>query len=597
MRLWLRVALAVIVVSVASLLLTGIAAIRIAGETATSTAERAQERDAAAVASSVDRWLDDRQATLRGWAQTFPLGDYDQARRAGLTRAVLSAIPSAVVVTLVDETGAPVVPPAYFSDPPPGAIGGDPLRAERLQDALPVSAALLGEMAVGDPFVDEGRPTVPIAVVASEDPVLILGAEIALEVAADLDAQSDGDRAVVLLDRHGNVLGDPEPATLDRLLDPRSLRTLLGTVASVAYEREGSAVQGALAPVGETGWSVVVLEPADVALEGPRRIRRLLPAVVGAAMLLATLLALVLARTVTDPIARLRDSALALAEGRLGVTTEVARSDEVGELARAFDHMSTRLRENQDEIRRQRAAIESFNEDLQREVDAATSDLRQAQRQLVRSGQLAAVAQIGAGLAHELNNPLTAVLGMTQLLRARRPPEAWDEDLAALEAEAQRCREVVDTLLRLSDHDATDQVAEARIDDILEDALSAVRPIFQQREVGITTGPPDGSTVGVARGPASQALAQLLTGLAAGLPRGATLAIGLHQAPAHLAIRLLPSSPVELASDDWMASGIDVWVARQTLDRLGAELVEPTDPDAPWQVLLLHPSADDRKRD
>ena len=66
MRLWLRVALVVAVVSVAALLLTGIVAIRVAGETATVTAERAQERDAAAVAMSVQRWVADREATLRG---------------------------------------------------------------------------------------------------------------------------------------------------------------------------------------------------------------------------------------------------------------------------------------------------------------------------------------------------------------------------------------------------------------------------------------------------------------------------------------------------------------------------------------------------
>ncbi|MCB9669319.1 MAG: HAMP domain-containing protein [Alphaproteobacteria bacterium] len=588
MRLWLRVALVVAVVSVAALLLTGIVAIRVAGETATVTAERAQERDAAAVAMSVQRWVADREATLRGWAQTFPLGDYDEARREGLTRAVLSAIPSAVVVTLVDEDGQEVVVPAHFTEEtvPPGALAATPSRAARLRGSLPVTEAVARETAVGEPFTGDGLPSVPIAVVASSDPILVLGAELALDIVQELEGQSSREHAVALLDRHGEVLGADPRGHVDRLLERGLVRSVLGTVASITYERQGMVVQGAVAPVGETGWTVVVLEPADVALEGPRRIRRLLPVVVGAAMVLAVLLALVLARTVTDPIARLRDHALALADGRLGITTEVARSDEVGELARAFNHLSMRLRENQDEIRQQREAIESFNQDLQREVEAATAHLREAQEQLVRSGQLAAVAQIGAGLAHELNNPLTAVLGLAQILRARTGDPALAEDLQALEQEALRCREVVDALLKLADDQPATQDSHADLRAILEDVVTAVRPTFARRGVGLSTGAYDAVDVRIGHGPAAQALVQLMSGLAAGLPSGARLAVGTEVVDGLAIVRLVPSAPVELASDDWMASGVDVWVARQTLDRLGADLVEPLEPDAPWLVRL-----------
>ncbi len=585
MKLWLRVAAVVAVVSVTSLMLTGVFAIRIAGETATRIAERAQERDAAAVAASVERWLADRRATLRGWAQTFPLGEVDDARRAGLTRAVLSAIPSAVVVALVDEDGQAVVPPAYFdvSNAPSGALVADEARARRLLEALPISTAWVEESAVGRPFVQDPLPSVPIAVVASEDPPLLLGAEIALDVVAELRARSSADHAVVLLDREGRVIDASPPPQLVHLLDVELIRALLGTVSSVAYRRDGILVQGALAPVAETGWTVVVLEPADVALEGPRRIRRLLPVVIGAVMVLAIVLAVVLARTITQPIARLRDQAMALAEGRLGVTTEVHRTDEVGELARAFNHMSERLRAHQEEIRAQREAIESFNLELQRRVEEATAELREAQEQLVRSGQLAAVAQITAGLAHELNNPLTAVFGLAQLLRSRDVPPEIEADLAMLEQEARRCREVVDTLLKIAGQGDADDRGPASLGAILDDVASLVAPGFGQRGVALRCGERPDLEVMVGRRSAAQALSQLLTGIASGLPRGASIGVTVHVEQRHAVVHLAPSQAVE-AGDAWMASGIDVWVARQTLDRLGAELVEPLEPDAPWRV-------------
>lgn len=584
MRLWLRVALVTAVVSIASLLLTGVVAMRVAGEAATNTALRAQERDASAVAASVDRWLRDRKSTLLGWALAFPLAELDGPRRTGLVRGVLGAIPSAVVVTIVDGDGQAVVESAYFTagSAPPGAIAGSPERAERLVRALPVTAALgsASGAAIGSPYRVGSRPMVPVAVVASVDPPLLLGVELSLDIVEEFAARSDPDRVVALLDDRGQRLSDDSP-----LLQPRMLTALLGTVASITYDVGGVTLQGAVAPVPSTGWSVVVLEPAAVALEGPRRIRFLLPFVVGGAMALAVLLGLVLGRTVTQPIARLQRSVLAVAEGRLGVRAEVAGPGEVVELARSFNHMSARLLDNQEEIERQRAAIEAFNQDLQSEIESATRDLRGAQAQLVRSGQLAAVAQIAAGLAHELNNPLTAVLGLTQLLSARTLPADLHADLADLEREALRCREVVDALLRLS-VDGQMEADSCVLTELLDEVFSLVDARFTQRGVDLQRASPLDVSVALPRTPTAHALAQLLDGLAAGLPGDSRVNVTTTLDGEVVVVNIQPSIPVAVSSDDWMASGIEVWVARQTLDRLGADLVEPLEDHAPWVVRL-----------
>lgn len=571
MRLWQRVALVVGVVSVTSLLFSGIIAAVVAERSAIQTADLAQERDVIAVAGSVDRWLKSQADFLTGWALAFDLPNLDPTRQTGLTRAILAAMPSTEIVVLLDGDGQPVTEAVAL----PGDV--EPTLLEGFVDALPVTEA----MARPEGFA-YGRPTgdltVPIVVVASSDPPLLVGAALRLEVAAELEARTSDVHAVILVDEEGSpVVGAGHP-----LLDLPLLEPVLGNVAhSIAYDAPSGPVRGAGAPVGSTGWTVILLESEQLALEGATRIRRLLPAIVGVAIVLALLMGLFLARSVTDPIARLRDSALTLAEGRFGTTTEIDRSDEVGELARAFDHLSRNLAANQQEILRQREEIEAFNQQLQDRVAEATEDLRAAQTQLVRAGQLAAVAQLGAGLAHELNNPLTAVLGLTQMLRRTTSDPGRQEDLQMLEREALRCRGVVDAMVRMAD---VEEQGPAALRTVFADARGAIGASVGQRGVVLTWGEIPEVEVGAGPGRALRALVQLVSALVAGLPTGAELGIEAEAMQDFVMVRFVPSVPIGVERDDWMASGLDLWLARQALDQLGAELIEPIDPGDPWQV-------------
>ena len=75
--------------------------------------------------------------------------------------------------------------------------------------------------------------------------------------------------------------------------------------------------------------------------------------------------------------------------------------------------------------------------------------LKQATRQQVgRSEQLASVGRLAAGVAHEINNPLTGVLAFADLLREKENMDAQDrEDLELIIRETKRAREIVKGLL------------------------------------------------------------------------------------------------------------------------------------------------------
>jgi signal transduction histidine kinase len=66
----------------------------------------------------------------------------------------------------------------------------------------------------------------------------------------------------------------------------------------------------------------------------------------------------------------------------------------------------------------------------------------------VRSQKLASIGQVAAGVAHELNNPLSVILGYTKLLRANPGPHA--DDLGIIESETRQCQRIVAELLDLA---------------------------------------------------------------------------------------------------------------------------------------------------
>lgn len=96
-------------------------------------------------------------------------------------------------------------------------------------------------------------------------------------------------------------------------------------------------------------------------------------------------------------------------------------------------------------------AIFIRNARLYQELEDRVEAQRLAEERLVRSAKLAAVGEMAAAVAHELNNPLTTVTGFTELILETLPKDSPEfEDLSLVLQEAQRSRSVVRRLLDFS---------------------------------------------------------------------------------------------------------------------------------------------------
>jgi len=117
-----------------------------------------------------------------------------------------------------------------------------------------------------------------------------------------------------------------------------------------------------------------------------------------------------LGRTVVKPVRRLVDEVRGVAQGDLSRSVLAEGPAEIAELASSFNAMTASLLTSRQQTE---ATIESLH--------AANAELRKTQDALVRSEKLASVGHLAAGMAHELGNPLAAVLGYLELLQSDLP--------------------------------------------------------------------------------------------------------------------------------------------------------------------------------
>jgi two-component system NtrC family sensor kinase len=157
---------------------------------------------------------------------------------------------------------------------------------------------------------------------------------------------------------------------------------------------------------------------------------------------------------VAKPVAQLLEATNIVAAGDLEHQLAVRRNDELGLLQRSFNEMTRRL------------AV--------------------ARRQLYQSDRLASIGRLAAGVAHEINNPLTGVLVNSSFLH-RRAAEGSEErkDLETIVHETKRCREIVKGLLDFS-RQAPMSRAMVDINSVIERALRIVDNQLLVKNVQVT---------------------------------------------------------------------------------------------------------------
>ncbi len=198
---------------------------------------------------------------------------------------------------------------------------------------------------------------------------------------------------------------------------------------------------------------------------------------------------------ITHPIRRIHSVVQAVKAGKRQRIGMMDTQDEFSELAEQFDTMLDLLEERNRQI--QQAAdvlehkVESRTQSLQnktRELEEHIRLLQATRAQLITKEKLAALGELTAGIAHEINNPAAVILGNMDLLQATLGEHAADveEEIELIIQQVYRIRALVNNLLQYSrPGEYTQSMSPLDINQVVQDTLLLVRHTLEKQNLEV----------------------------------------------------------------------------------------------------------------
>jgi two-component system NtrC family sensor kinase len=183
-------------------------------------------------------------------------------------------------------------------------------------------------------------------------------------------------------------------------------------------------------------------------------------------------------KIVNIPVKQLLQHAREVGSGNLGACVKIPSTDEMGTLALVMNEMTLGLKKSYDQL-------EEWGRTLEGKVAERSQELERIQAQLIRSEKLASLGELVAGIAHEINNPLTGILVFSSLIsNDRRLDPALKNDLDTVIQETERCATIVKGLLDFS-RESVPQKTWTSLNGILEASLALVKNQAQFQNINI----------------------------------------------------------------------------------------------------------------
>jgi signal transduction histidine kinase len=319
-----------------------------------------------------------------------------------------------------------------------------------------------------------------------------------------------------------------------------------------------------------------------------------------AVMVGAAVVSLRWARAIFRPLEQMEATMQRVEGGSLDARVgDVDSADEIGRLARHLDHLLEVIDDNT-------RALQRWNAELDAKVAERTQALENAQAQLVRSEKLAAVGQLTASIAHEVNNPIAVIQGNLDLLRELIGPEQAARvkvELALMDEQIERMRLIVTQLLQFARPTEfagyVDSVLPARL---IDDCLVLVGHLLNKTQIEVRRHTLSARGIAINRQELQQVLVNLLVNAIDAMPGGGTLtltvgdwgtdgvAIEVADTGGGLAPELLAQLFRPFVTRKKEGTGLGLWISRGIVERYGGDITaanrEDGTPGALFTVLL-----------
>ncbi len=311
------------------------------------------------------------------------------------------------------------------------------------------------------------------------------------------------------------------------------------------------------------------------------------------AMAVAGVFAFFWARRVFRPIERMHATMHAIehdeSDARVGA---VASSDELGELAAHFDRLLDRLQAQAASLKRWGEALDGEVAKRTGELEQAVADLKAAQSQLVMNEKLAAIGQLTAGVAHEINNPVAVIQGNLDVLRDVLGPVAKpvEPEVRLIQEQVHRIRLIVAKLLQFArPQDYVGYLEPVAPAALIQDSLVLVGHLLKRGTIAVEQHLDSVRNVLCNRNELQQVLINLMVNAIQAMPDGGTLTlaaedwdesdmpVGLRLVVADTGPGLTPAERERLFKPFYTArkpdgTGLGLWVSQSLVERYGGRI-------------------------
>ena len=241
------------------------------------------------------------------------------------------------------------------------------------------------------------------------------------------------------------------------------------------------------------------------------------------------------------PLERIDRTMSDVEAGRLDTRVGMLENqDEIGRLAAHFDVLLGNLQSRNAELQQWAERLDRMVADRTSELEQANQNLRETQQQLVMTEKLAAVGQLTAGVAHEINNPIAVIQGNLDLLREVLGPEAAPvaNELRLLDAQVNRIRLIVAKLLQFArPAEYAGYLESVDVNAMFADCLVLVQHLMRKGDIEVEHELGATRRVEINRNELQQVFINIITNAIHAMPGGGTLT---------------------LSSRDWEAKGVAI---------------------------------------
>jgi two-component system NtrC family sensor kinase len=224
-------------------------------------------------------------------------------------------------------------------------------------------------------------------------------------------------------------------------------------------------------------------------------------------------------RYVTRPVRELVKETQKIAKGDLSSGMSIKTEDEIGQLASSFSQMTLDLKKADEKLI-------DWGKTLEHKVRQRTEELRRTENQLIQSDRVASLGKLAAGVAHEINSPLTGVLTYSSLLlKAKKDGDPDKEDLEVIVNETNRCKKIVKGLLDFARQTAPQKTL-SDINEVIEKSTDLVSHQAGMQNVRIEKKiKPDLPKIMIDVGQIQQVFINILLNAIEAMPQGGTLTV------------------------------------------------------------------------